>query len=306
VLTVLLALPLLFFGADITTKGAGMVDAAWPTPPWFLFFLEEAAWEKGKAFEIEHWHRLAGWTVGAAVLLLALAMWRWEARPWVRWLGAAVLVGVGIQGLLGGFRVLLHGLFGPHLALIHGCFGQIVFALLVSLALCTSRRWREGVLQCQPGDTTVFKRWSLIVTVLLVVQLVLGAFYRHQGSLLGLRGHLLIAFAALASMIWVAKTVWERHAEARNLTWGVRMLLGLVVVQLLLGVEAWMVRQAPPVMIEAGHWLLNRDLVRTTHVLGGALLLATAVALTLEAHRLAESKRVPEPAAREGSLEEAA
>jgi hypothetical protein len=40
-----------------------------------------------------------------------------------------------------------------------------------------------------------------------------------------------------------------------------------------------------PLVAEPGHWLFNRDLVRSAHVLVGSLLLATSVALTLEAHR---------------------
>ena len=57
----------------------------------------------------------------------------------VRLLGALALVAVMIQGLLGGFRVKLNELVGTDLAAFHGVFAQVVFGLLVTLAVMTAR-----------------------------------------------------------------------------------------------------------------------------------------------------------------------
>src|SRR5258708_5306746 len=84
-LTVCAALPLLMLGAEVTTKGVGMVDARGLRPPWHFFqvFMED----KGLGWIIEHGHRLAGFIVGTCVIVLAAGLWLWEPRRSVRWLG---------------------------------------------------------------------------------------------------------------------------------------------------------------------------------------------------------------------------
>src|SRR5947209_14144525 len=107
VLTVVVTLPLLFLGAEVTTKQVGMVDKEWPTAPWLLWV---KSWKEngGLAFLIEHSHRLAGYTVGTCTIVLVAGLWLTERRRWLCWLGTAALLGVIVQGILGGMRVLLH------------------------------------------------------------------------------------------------------------------------------------------------------------------------------------------------------
>src|SRR5262245_13121994 len=65
---------------------------------------------------------------------------------WLRALALFSLVAVMVQGLLGGFRVLLHARFGANLAAIHGAFGQIAFGMLVAVAVLCSPRHTSDVL----------------------------------------------------------------------------------------------------------------------------------------------------------------
>lgn len=302
VLTALLTLPLLFLGAEVTTKQVGLVDLAWPTTPWHLF---EVPWlDKGIGWLIEHSHRLAGWTVGFATIVLALALWRFEPRRWVRWLGLTALIGVGIQGLLGGMRVRLYAVMGTDLALIHGCFGQLVFSVLVMLAICTSRRWGERSRESGlPEATASLRLWSGLLVGFVFVQLILGAILRHRGLALAQRGHFLMAFAVVATIVWLGRTIADKHPGERNLNWGIRVLATLVILQIMLGIEAWLVRFATPEAALPGHWLFNRDLVRSIHVVVGSLLLATSAVLALEARRqsVVATEQTLEPAA--GRLE---
>jgi len=285
VLTVVATLPLLLLGAEVTTKQVGMVDREWPTPPWQLLI---SSWrDHGLGYLIEHGHRLAGYTVGCCAIVLVVGLWLQEPRRWLRWLGTAALLGVIMQGLLGGFRVLLNALFGPNLAMVHGIFGQMVFALLVSVALCTSRRWAVTPDSMQPAEETArLRHWTLLVTVLVVLQLALGALLRHRGSSLGLRGHLLTAFIVVAAVAWLVKTVYEGSPADARLRGTVRLLAILVGLQLLLGVEALIVKLTTgPVVTVSPHWLLSRDLVRSAHVVVGSFILAASVVATLEAQR---------------------
>jgi cytochrome c oxidase assembly protein subunit 15 len=288
VLTALAALPLLFLGAEVTTRQVGMVDPAWPTVPWHLWL---TGWlDRGLGFLIEHGHRLAGWLVGFGALALMIGMWLREPRRWLCWLATAAACGVALQGLLGGLRVRLNELLGPDLALIHGCFGQLVFSLLVSVAVCTSRRWTAAS-ETPPEESTTQRRWSTALVCLLLLQLLLGALLRHKGGSLAQRGHLLVAFAVVATAAWLVRETWNSPDRRLQLT--ARFLAVLIVLQLLLGVEAWMVKFATPAWQVAPPRVVGRDMVRSAHVLVGSLILATSVVAALAARWRAEVRQHP-------------
>ena len=96
---------------------------------------------------------------------------------------------------------------------------------------------------------------------------------------------------------------WSEHGQ---LNLGVKVLVGLLAVQVMLGMEAWMVRFMTPQDLAPSHWLLNRDLVRSLHVLVGSFLLADAVAVALVAHRGMVARFVQAPEHSQRCLEEAA
>lgn len=310
VLTVCATLPLVILGAEVTTRQKGMVDPVGFRPPWHLakLWVEGLLKDMGLGFIIEHYHRLVGFIVGTCVIVLAISLWRKAPRRWLRWLGVAALAGVIAQGLLGGFRVNLHEMLGPTLALIHGCFGQIVFASLVSIALLTSRGWSEPTEPPVAEEMPRVRRtawFTLLVTGLVVGQLIFGAILRHRGSPLGQRVHLLLAFAVVAAVIWLLRLTLDGTTGDRRLNGAAKLLAILVAVQILLGVEAWMTRFAGMGITLPEEIIWRRDLVRTAHVLTGALILATSVAVMLEAFRrvVPVVRTVPEPV---GQLEGAA
>ena len=68
--TLLAAVPLLFLGAEVTTKGVGMVDAQGLRSPWYFF--EEYLKDRGLDWKIEHGHRQAGWIIGMCVIALTI------------------------------------------------------------------------------------------------------------------------------------------------------------------------------------------------------------------------------------------
>ena len=72
----------------------------------------------------------------------------------MRWAGVAALVGVSAQGVLGILRIELHARLGHLLPLLHGGFAQLVFALLMGIAVVTSRSWQVA----QPATPRVNAR----------------------------------------------------------------------------------------------------------------------------------------------------
>lgn len=280
VLTVCATAPLLVLGATVTTKQVGMVDPVGFREPWHM--LRVPLQELGLGFVIEHSHRVAGFVVGLCVIVLAAGLWLGEPRRWLRWLGMAALLGVCLQGLLGGFRVNLNALMGRDLALLHGSFAQLVFALLVSLALFTSRGWASLSVADEP---VAVRRWTLLTAALLYLQLVLGALVRHKDLAYGARVHLLTAFAVVAAVVWLVKLVLEHHPGDTVRLRPVLLLGGLVAAQLVLGVESWLSKFVSPEWHQARPLPVHPEELRTLHYFVGSLLFATSVVAALQAHR---------------------
>jgi hypothetical protein len=87
----------------------------------------------------------------------------------------------------------------------------------------------------------------------------------------------------VAAAAWLIKLI---HDSGDRRLWSVaRVLAGLIVLQLTLGIEAWLVKFAAPEPLPPGHWLWSRELARSGHVVVGSLVLAASVVIYLEALR---------------------
>jgi heme A synthase len=281
VLTVLCTLPLLFFGAAVTSHDVGMVDARGFRWPWEI--VRGLIENNGLGWLLEYGHRTLGFLVGMCGIGLALGCWFGSSRPWMRAIGFLPLAMICAQGALGIYRVDYNALHGRTFALIHGVFAQVVFAVLVSVALLTSRRWASD-----PAEeaSPALKRWSIVTALLVFGQLLFGGMVRHHDSLLGPRGHLLGAFVVVAAVVWLLKLIRdsqapERFAVARILF---MTLLGL---QLLLGMESWLAKYY---ITDVRHEAIlpvpmHAEWIRTAHYVVGSLIFATTVSVALLAQR---------------------
>ncbi|MBN9121748.1 MAG: hypothetical protein J0I06_21850 [Planctomycetes bacterium] len=96
VLAVAATFVLLAIGQMVTSFGAGMADRVWPTEPWYVFHTatdtEKARFKEEFGFFIEHSHRIAGWTVGGLVSVLAVGLLWTEPRKVVRFVSIGALV----------------------------------------------------------------------------------------------------------------------------------------------------------------------------------------------------------------------
>ncbi len=286
VLTAVAGLCVLSAGSFVTTLKVGMADPGWPSPPWYLFFLSPADYERGVGFLVEHAHRLAGWIVGFCVIVLAVGLWGVERRRWLCWLGTLALIGVSLQGVLGGMRVLENVVAGRELATIHGCFAQLVFALLVSIGLFTSAWWKESspVLEAERGLAKLAS-WAAAATYL---QVVFGAILRHTYSGFGQRMHLVTAFVVVVLIAWLCKRVLLDGEGHRRLRAAVGLVAVLVFLQVMLGIETWISRFSPGAPLpESQPPTAHQIRLMTLHFLTGTLLFATAVATALLAVRRA-------------------
>lgn len=286
IVTVLATIPLLMLGAEVTTKKVGMVDPVGFREPWHLAHVwqEGTLAERGLGYLIEHSHRIAGFVVGICAIILAAGLWFAQRRRGLKWMGLAGLLAVSAQGVLGIFRVNLNAILGPGLALIHGCTAQLVFALLVSIAVFTSRRWFQPAECFKPEVFKKLKWLSLGLLALIYLQLVLGALVRHTGSPHASRVHLIMASVVAGGIVWLLREWFGARRLTRVEKTAGFTLMGCLFIQLLLGVEAWLSKfqvmdrltteKLEPIA-------LPPDLLRSFHFVMGAFVFGATLVVTL-------------------------
>jgi heme a synthase len=268
---------LVIAGGLVTSTGSGLAVPDWPTTFGYNMFLYPWSKMVGGIF-VEHGHRLIG--AGIGVLTLTLTLWLWIAGPrgWQRWLGVGALVLVIVQGVLGGLRVIW---LERTLAIAHAALAQAFFALIVSVVFFASREGAEAPRKMQMADAGRLRTLALLTTGVIYLQLIIGAVLRHTGMGVGLH----LVFAGVVSIQIFSLVVWivGRYADQPRLVRPVALLSALLMLQLLVGVGAYL-----GTFTSLGVGLSLRGLVvlTTTHVVIGALMLATGLVLTLRVYRL--------------------
>jgi heme A synthase len=272
VATVCAAVPLVLLGAETTTRGVGMADRISVREPWYFFTLDLTDTPLGLL--IEHGHRFFGWAVGLCSIVLAFGL-TFAARSWHRWLGWPVLLMVGAQGIFGILRVKYNALAGPELAAFHGCFAQLALATIVAVAVFCSQTWSV------PVQTPASLRWQgLALCASIFIQIVFGAIVRHLLDPLAQRIHILLAFIVIGLVFLIVGRLRRDgdNGAARRVA---ILLAGLVLVQPILGVEAWIRRFGSGMLPELVQSDLTLDLVRSGHHVLGTLIFAATVALAV-------------------------
>ena len=264
---------LIIAGALVTGNDAGLSVPDWPTS-FGSFRMPRMV----GGVKYEHGHRMIAGAVGILTLILALWIWRSEPRRWVRRLGGAAVLTIVAQALLGGITVLFY--LPVTVSVSHACLAQLFFCIAVSLALFTGREWRWDDTEFEDTSNPSLRRLSVATTVLIFIQLMLGAAFRHHGF--GIVPHILVAGLVTIGVLWLLARIFSQFSSQAHLRRAVFLLSGLLVLQVFLGIGSYLMlisaRNAPqplPLVVA----------VTTTHVAVGALVLASSLLLTLKIYR---------------------
>ena len=273
--------PLLFIGGLVTSKGAGLAVPDWPTTFGHNMFFYPWSKMVGNIF-YEHSHRLVASFVGLVTIAFTVTVWLRESRAWLRWLAAAALALVIVQGVLGGLRVVL---LEQTLAIVHAATAQAFFALTVGLAVLTSKEWLDLPEPMNSlNDGGRLRRLCLATTALIYIQVIIGAVLRHTGE----RVDVHLAFAALVALhtMLILIRISKNHASVYELQRPALGLFALLLLQLLLGTVSYLAKFTAQLRLPIDATVI----LTTTHLACGALMLGTAVALTLRCYRLSMAR----------------
>src|SRR5215510_1532527 len=273
--------PLLFIGGLVTSKGAGLAVPDWPTTFGYNMFLYPWSKMVGNIF-YEHSHRLVASVVGLLTIALTVALWRSERRHWLRWLGVAALLLVILQGVIGGLRVVL---LENTLAIFHAAFAQAFFALTISLAIFTSAAWSVEPQEKPIADGGRLGRLCAVTTGLIYVQGIFGAVLRHTGERID--AHLFFAALVALHVVFVLVRIMKVHGNLPKLTRPACVLGALLLLQLLLGIGSYFGKFTSMLGLSSGILVM----LTTTHLVTGALMLATSLMLTLRTYRLSTTSK---------------
>jgi cytochrome c oxidase assembly protein subunit 15 len=268
---------LLIVGALVTSNEAGDSVPDWPLS-FGRWLIDSDNFVANVRYEYSH--RFIAGVVGVLTFGLALSALFVEKRSWVRRLAWIAFAGVVAQAMIGGVRVLLGESSKPFIAVPHALVAQSFFAALVSLAVFTSRSWAARSEIRREQQSPRLRTLSAVAVAAVLIQLVLGAGFRHQAF--GIMPHIIGAITVTILVTWTAVTVLRRYSGDRFLTRPAIGSLVFLVIQLGLGVSAYLARVGAHGQPQPLEPMIT---LTVAHVVVGALTLAQLLVLTLRCYR---------------------
>ena len=276
---------LIIAGALVTSNDAGLATNDWPLSNGQVFpkMVGNLFWEHG--------HRMVATTVGMLTIVLAIYLAVKEKRRWVKRLGFFALFMVIAQGLLGGLTVKL--MLPLAVSSAHATLAQLFFCTTIGLAVFTSRSWMQASTTLEEKGNVPLRYLCPAALVTIFFQLILGATLRHSATW---DQHLPIELVlahiggALAVTIMLGAATWStllRYKGEKFLTRPALIAISLLVVQLFLGVAAYLTRLASPNDPQPLHPMIG---ITVAHVACGALVFATTIVLTLRVFRVVRAR----------------
>ncbi|HLI29657.1 MAG TPA: COX15/CtaA family protein, partial [Terriglobia bacterium] len=194
VFTAFMTFLLIIAGALVTSNDAGLSIPDWPTA-FGSFKIPKAA----ARVMFADGHRLIAAFVAALTVILALALWAKDDRRWMKRLGAAAVLTVLAQAVLGGLAVI-YGL-PAFLTVAHSCIAELYFAVMVSLAIFTSPKWVWGETKIDDPLKPSLESLAVATSVIIFIQILLGAASRDDG--MSVTPHMAFSAVVLAAVLYL-------------------------------------------------------------------------------------------------------
>jgi heme A synthase len=212
--------------------------------------------------------------LAAAVALLAISL-AIVSSPEIRapaWTAVGLVIVDALLGLQGGPG----GMLSPLAGVFHALLAPVLFAVVVSLVLFTSKNWIDPAIPARDLWPPLNKL-AILVPVFVILQIALGAAFRH--NTMGVFWHILNAMVTLLLILMFGICVVRQYPEHPTLRPAAVQLLVITGVQVLLGFAAFLV------LLIVSQTNMALIVISVMHVLTGSLTLAASVVLSLQFRR---------------------
>jgi cytochrome c oxidase assembly protein subunit 15 len=264
-------------GAMVTSTNSGMAFATWPYSDGRLILIDDPTLAK----VLEHSHRLIGWTLGLLAIALVVGVHLRDRRSYMFKASIALLAMICVQGVLGGLRVRLDERYPILYPILHATLAQVVFCSTGLVVLLLSPSWVNRAVE-DAGTVRVMRRLAVISLGLVFVQVFLGVVLRHTDSPVALWSHVGFSLVVALFLLIANSFGLGRFAGLSEFVRMCRISLGVLVLQVVLGLIALMIRR-PKALADTE--AMGQAALVSGHVALGALLLMMTGILVARSYR---------------------
>jgi hypothetical protein len=179
------------------------------------------------------------------------------------------------QGVIGSQPAIAGSTRFP--ALLHAILAQVLLAGSVAIVVATSPPWRRVPEWVSDYGWPSLRSLGTVLPFFVMLQVALGAAYRQQ--VMGLMSHIVGAMLISLLILIVCAFTLQQCAAHAILRGFAKALMAITFGQIFLGIAAFTVRAVPALGTGS---LLG---FTAAHVAGGALTLASSVALSMQIRR---------------------
>jgi len=213
-------------------------------------------------------------SIPTSILAMVVGIWLIAGGGGSRslgWMVAVLDLAVGALGTPAWLK------FSSALPILHSLLAQALFAATAAAVVVTSSGWSRGPEPVPDSGWPSLRSLSSIAPVLVLIQIVLGATFRHKVS--GILPHIAGAIVVTLAILIMGMFVTQQCPNHRPLKSAAATMMTVVFCQVFLGIAALTARMInstdTPVVV----------LVTGAHVVTGALALGVTVALSLQIRR---------------------
>jgi heme A synthase len=216
-----------------------------------------------------------GLAIALTFFAIGLAIWVSSAptRGWLRavaWTGVATLV---LDGIVGWSTPPLAATAG----VLHALLAHLFFALSVAMAAGTSAGWNGTPELVDGSRKPLLRPLAMATPPVVLMQIVLGATYRHEMT--SIMPHMGVAMAVAFAALIGSSVVLQNFPRPASLRRAAAALISIVLTQVCLGIGAFLML----LLNYAGS--LYFVAITIAHVLVGASTLAASVVLAMQIWR---------------------
>jgi hypothetical protein len=159
----------------------------------------------------------------------------------------------------------------------HAIFSQLALALITAAGVVTSASWSQPAKAVSAGSWKVVRPAALATPPIVLLQIAMGALYRHQ--IFGVMPHMLGAMVVAILTMVVSMILIQHFSDQPQLKSAATLLIAVVLTQVCLGIAAFLMLLLGAGNIPAFVWLT------TGHVCVGSLTLAASVVAAMQVQR---------------------